>query len=85
LKIYREETPDFWLQYNLGTGYCQQKLYSEAIQHYLYALKLNPKDGQNSLNLGMVHDTIKDFENTTSYLIKANEFFDQLNSTALNK
>jgi curved DNA-binding protein CbpA len=85
LEILREDHSNFWIPFNIATGYRQQKDYHTSIQYYSGALKINPDDGYTHLNLGMVYDELKKSEDAINHLTQAAEIFENLSASALVK
>jgi len=85
LKILREDHSNFWIPFNIATGYRQQKDYHTSAQYYSGALQLNPDDGYTHLNLGMVYDALKKPENAINHLTHAAKIFENFEALALVK
>jgi curved DNA-binding protein CbpA len=85
LEILREDHSNFWVPFNIATGYRQQKDYHISIQYYSGALKIDPDDGYTHLNLGMVYDAVKEFDNAISHFSCAAEIFKNFGAEALVK
>ncbi len=85
LKMLREDQSNFWIPFSIGTGFRQQKDYLKSAQFYSGALKINPDDGHTNLNLAMVYDELKDFDNAVNHLTLAAEIFERFGALALVK
>lgn len=85
LEILRNDHSNFWVPFNIATGYRQQKNYNTAVQYYSGALKIAPDDGYTHLNLGMVYDAVKESENAISHLTSAAKIFENFGASALVK
>jgi curved DNA-binding protein CbpA len=85
LELLREDHSNFWVPFNIATGYRQQKDYHTSIQYYSGALKINPDDGYTHLNLGMVYDAVKEFNNAICHLTHAAKIFENFEALPLVK
>ena len=85
LVLLREDCSNFWIPFNIATGYRQQKDYHTSIQYYSGALKINPNDGHTHLNLGMVYDELKKSNDAIHHLTQAGEIFENFGASALVK
>jgi len=85
LEILRRDHSNFWVPFNIATGYRQQNDHHTSIQYYSGALKINPDDGYIHLNLGMVYDAIKEFDSAISHFASAAKIFANFGAPALVK
>jgi curved DNA-binding protein CbpA len=85
LEILRKDHSNFWIPFNIATGYRQQKDYHVSIQYYSGALKLNPGDAYTHLNLGMVYDALKESDDAISHLTHAAKTFENFEALDLVK
>ncbi len=85
LENLREDQSNFWIPFNIGTGYRQQNNLPKSLQYYSSSLRLNPEDGYTYLNLGMIYDSLKDFDNAVGNLTRAAQIFERFGASALAK
>ncbi len=85
LELLLKDQSNFWVPFNIGTGYRQQKEYDKSVQFYSGSLKINPNEGHIHLNLAMVYDALKDFGNAVNHLSLAAELFENLGALDLVK
>ncbi len=85
IELLKKDHSNFWIPFNIATGYRQQKNYHASAQYYSGALKIDPNDGYTHLNLGMVFDALEESDNAISHLTRAAEIFESLDALALVK
>lgn len=62
-QAYKEDSENFEVNNNLGNAYLMKKEYAEAVNYYLKASKLNPKDNAVKANLAKAYTESGQFDN----------------------
>jgi Tfp pilus assembly protein PilF len=59
------------MHFNLGVAYMADGDLARAIQHFEQALELNPNSYQSNIQLGLAHQTAKNYQKAREYFNRA--------------